>query len=88
MKFSREEKVSILMAEDIIDILSGVKNGDYEFVCRVLRGDGYVPYEQLRDLDEEFENRYDNVKDRPEIMGLANIVNGEPIQGEKNEKSR
>ena len=78
---TREEKINILMAQDIIAIRQDMEFEDYSFICSVLQGEGWKQYDNLSDkqVDMEFNDRWDDIKDCVETLELAHKLNGEPI---------
>lgn len=80
---TRQEKINILMANDITDIRNNLENEDYEILCAILQGDGWKQYNDLTDqeIDIEFCDRWDHIAGGdPEILALAHKLNGEPIK--------
>jgi hypothetical protein len=77
----RQEKINILMAHDIMQIREDIENGDYEFVCSILQGEGWEQYNKLTDyqIDDELEDRFVYVNLNDKIIDLANRLNGKPI---------
>ena len=85
-KLTRDEKINILMAQDIIMIEQGIDSKDYYFICCILQGDGFKQYDDITDdqLDLEFEDRWewiicDNNPNTTAILALSHVLNGEPI---------
>ena len=78
----RQEKINILMAHDIMQIREDIENGDYEFVCSILQGEGWEQYNKLTDyqIDDELEDRFVYVNLNDKIIDLANRLNGKPIK--------
>ena len=78
---SREEKVNILMAQDIVGIKLDMEFEDYSFLCSILQGEGWTQYNNLSDkqVDMEFNDRWDDIKDCVDTLALAHKLNGEPI---------
>ena len=57
---SREEMTDALVERDIESIIHSLGYDDIEFLDAVLRGDGWVPYNQLTDdqLKEEYDEAF------------------------------
>ena len=81
MKLTREEKINILMAADIVGIKSDFQYEDYSYICSILQGEGFTQYNNLSDsqLDVELKDIWYKVVDDVEILSLAHKLNGEPI---------
>ncbi len=81
MSLTRDEKVAILMAQDIVDIKRNMVYEDYSFICSILQGEGWKQYNNLSDkqVDMEFCDRWDDIKDCAETLELAHKLNEEPI---------
>jgi hypothetical protein len=85
-KLTRDEKTNILMADEIIRIEQMLKEKDYEYICRILQGDGFKQYDDLTDdqLDLEFKESWnwiinDNNPNTTAILALSHVLNNEPI---------
>lgn len=80
-KFTSKEKVALMMGEDIIDIRESISEKDYKLISDILMGERYKPYADLskHEIDEEFDNRCDDIKDNTEALALAHVLNGKPI---------
>ena len=78
---TREEKINILMAQDIIGIRQDMEFEDYSFICSVLEGDGWKQYNNLTDeqVNIEFKDRFEDILDCADTLALAHKLNGEPI---------
>jgi len=59
---NREQKTDRLIENDIQSIDEAWVHGDTEFLCAILSGDGWIPYNQLTDeqLDEAYMEMMDN----------------------------
>tara|TARA_R110002051_G_C8326441_1_gene435863 strand:+ start:90 stop:290 length:201 start_codon:yes stop_codon:yes gene_type:complete len=59
MTLTREEKVALMVDDDIDMIREAMIEQDYEFLAAVLSGDGWVPYNQLTNeqVDAEFNEK-------------------------------
>ena len=77
----KDEKIALLVAQDIVSIKNSMKNKDYEYICCVLAGDGFKPYKSLSDyeLEAEFKERWGDIKGSVEVLELAHKLNEEPI---------
>ena len=78
---TKEEKVNILMAQDIVGIKLDMEFEDYSFLCSILQGEGWKQYNNLTDeqIEVEFKDRFEDIKDCVETLELAHKLNGEPI---------
>ena len=78
---SREEKINILMAQDIMGIKQDIEFEDYNFLYAILKGEGWKQYDLLSDeqVNIEFKDRFDDIKDCAETLALAHKLNEEPI---------
>jgi len=81
MALTRDEKVAILMAQDIMGIKNDFTFEDFSFICSVLQGDGWTQYNNLsaKQVDAEFNERWDDIKDCADTLALAHKLNEEPI---------
>ena len=81
MSLTRDEKVAILMAQDIVSIKQDIEFEDYSFLCSILQGDGWKQYDLLtkEQVDMEFNDRWDDIKDCADTLALAHKLNEEPI---------
>lgn len=83
MSLNRKEKINLMAAWDIVSIKEDLENGDYSLLYGVLVGgdEGYTPYDLLTDeqLEDEFQERLDDLKRYNEVVELASILNNEPI---------
>ena len=70
-KKTREEMVDLLVKWDIDTVRSDLFSDDISFLDAVLRGDGWIPYNQLTDEQVlvEYEER---CEDYPDEMGVSN----------------
>ena len=81
-KFTSKEKIALMMGEDIIHIRESISEKDYKLIFDILMGgEKYKPYAELskHEIDEEFDNRYDDIIFNTEALALAHVLNGEPI---------
>ncbi len=81
MALTRDEKVNILAAQDIMSIKEDLEYEDYSFIYSVLQGDGWKHYNDLTDeqVNSEFKDRWDDIKDCAATLALAHKLNEEPI---------
>lgn len=81
MGLTREEKINILMAQDMIGIKKDMEFEDYSFLCSILQGDGFKQYKDWSDheVNSEFNDRWDDIKDCADTLALAHELNEEPI---------
>jgi hypothetical protein len=56
---NRQEMIDALVERDIESIMQSLVIGDTSFLDAVLRGDGWIPYNQL--TDEQLKTTYDEV---------------------------
>lgn len=57
---NREEMTDALVKRDIESIIDSLEYGDIEFLDAVLRGDGWVPYNQL--TDEQLKTEWEELQ--------------------------
>ena len=81
MSLTRDEKVAILMAQDIVDIKRNMEFEDYSFLCSILQGEGWKQYNLLtkEQINMEFNDRWNDIKDCADTLALAHKLNEEPI---------
>lgn len=81
MSLTRDEKVNILVAQDIISIKKDMEIEDYSYIYEVIVGDGWTHYNDLTDeqVNNEFRERFDDIIDCADTMALAHKLNEEPI---------
>ena len=75
--FSKKEKINLLVAEDIISIQDYMIHHDYEYFYAVLTGDGFTSYNNMseNEINNEFNERWDNIKGNFKILELADKFN-------------
>ena len=58
-RISRAEMIDALVEQDIDDIRQAIFKDDFEFIEAVLRGNGFVPYNNLddREVRTEYKSR-------------------------------
>ena len=83
MGLTREEKINILMAQDMIGIKKDLELEDYSFLCSILEGNDFKQYKDWSDdeVNSEFKDRFQDILDEDDgdTLGLAHKINGEPI---------
>ena len=81
MGLTREEKINILVAQDIISIKQDIEFEDYSFIYHVIVGDGWKQYKDWSDeeVNSEFKDRFEDIKDCADTLALAHKLNEEPI---------
>ena len=82
MALTREEKINILTAQDIIGIKKDMEFEDYSIIYDlIVGGDGWKQYNDYSDdeINNEFRDRFDDILDCAETMALAHKLNEEPI---------
>lgn len=81
MSLTRDEKINILIAQDIVSIKQDMEFEDYSFIYSVLQGDGWKQYNDLTDeqVNSEFKDRFEDIKDCAATLALAHKLNEEPI---------
>lgn len=78
MSLTREEKINILTAQDIIGIKKDMHFEDYSFICSVLQGDGFKQYKDWSDheVNSEFKDRFEEIKDCADTLALSYKLTG------------
>jgi hypothetical protein len=83
MGLTREEKINILMAQDMIGIKKDLEFEDYSFLCSILEGNDFKQYKDWSDdeVNSEFKDRFQDILDEDDgdTLALAHKINGEPI---------
>ena len=81
MSLTRDEKINILIAQDIVSIKQDMEFEDYSFIYHVIVGDGWKQYKDWSDeeVNSEFKDRFDDIKDSVDVLALAHKLNEEPI---------
>ena len=67
---TRDEMVDALVEWDIMTIREAMYDNDAEFLDAVLRGEGWIPYNQLTD-QQVLEEYQDRCAEYPDEMGLT-----------------
>lgn len=83
MGLTREEKINILTAQDIMVIKQDMEFEDYSFLCSILQGTN-EDFEQYKDwsddeVNSEFKERFQDILDDADTLALAHKLNEEPI---------
>ena len=81
MGLTREEKINILMAQDMIGIKKDLEFEDYSFLCSILEGNDFKQYIDWSDdeVNSEFKDRFQDILDDADTLALAHKLNEEPI---------
>jgi hypothetical protein len=81
MNLTKNEKINILIAHDIMSIKNDINKKNYNFIYCVLRGRGWKQYDDLDNsqINKEFNDRLDHIKECMETLALANELNDRPI---------
>jgi hypothetical protein len=81
MSLTKDEKINILVAQDIMSIKNDINCDDYSFLHCILTGDGWKQYNNLTNeqINSEFVDRFEDIKDCAETLALAHKLNEEPI---------
>lgn len=77
MGLTREEKINILMAQDMIGIKKDLEFEDYSFLCSILEGNDFKQYIDWSDdeVNSEFKDRFQDILDDADTLALANKLN-------------
>jgi hypothetical protein len=61
---TREQVIERLTAQDVRTVLRAVDEGDYQFLCDIIQGNGIVPYNNMKpdDLEGEYVTREDEIE--------------------------
>jgi hypothetical protein len=83
-EMTTEEKIAILVADDIISIETDLVGGDKRdcsYLWAVLTGEGFTQYNHCtaEEIDDELKERWDDIVESDLILPLAHRLNGEPI---------
>ena len=86
MGLTRDEKINIMVAHDIISIKADMEIEDYSIIYDVIVGDWDIKqYKDWSDeeVNSEFKDLFEDIKDRKDlfvdVLALAHKLNGEPI---------
>ena len=79
---TKQEKINLLVADDIISIKESMVHEDYDYLYHVLTGLFFTPYPKLSktQLEDEFNERLDNIKGNFKVLSLAEKINEKPIK--------
>lgn len=77
MVLTREEKINILIAQDMIGIKKDLEFEDYSFLCSILEGNDFKQYIDWSDdeVNSEFKDRFQDILDDADTLALANKLN-------------
>lgn len=80
-KLTKAETICLLAAYDIISIIECASHKDYDLIFAVLTGNGATQYNNMtkKQLASEFEEQWSFIKTNTEVLALAHVLNGEPI---------
>jgi len=80
-KLTKGETICLLAAYDIISIIECASFKDYDLIFAVLTGDGFTQYNKMTKaaLASEFKEQWSSIKNNTEVLALAHVLNGEPI---------
>ena len=61
---TREEVIERLTAQDVRTVLRAAEEGDYQFLCDIIQGNGVVAYNNMtpNDLEAEYATREDDIE--------------------------
>lgn len=61
---TREQVVERLTAHDVRTVLRAAYEGDYQFLCDIIQGNGIVAYNNMKpdDLEAEYATREDDIE--------------------------
>ncbi len=61
---SREEVIERLTAQDVQTILRAMEEGDFEFLCDIIQGNGFTQYNRMTpdELEAEYGIREDSIE--------------------------
>ena len=80
-QFTKDETICLLAAYDIVSIVDAASHKDYDLIFAVLTGDGCTQYNKMtkKQLASEFKEQWSRIKNNTEVLALAHVLNGEPI---------
>jgi hypothetical protein len=63
LQLTREQIIERLTAQDVRTVLRAADEGDYQFLCDLIQGNGVVPYQHMKpdDLEGEYAMREDEI---------------------------
>ena len=61
---TREQVIERLTAQDVRTVLRAAEEGDYQFLCDIIQGNGIVAYNNMKpaDLEAEYATREDDIE--------------------------
>ena len=64
LQLTRDQIIERLTAQDVRTVLRAVDEGDYQFLCDLIQGNGVVPYQNMKpdDLEGEYAMREDEIQ--------------------------
>jgi len=64
LQLTREQIIERLTAQDVRTVLRAAEEGDYQFLCDIIQGNGIVPYQHMKpdDLEGEYVMRGDEIQ--------------------------
>lgn len=80
-QLTKDETICLLAANDIVSIIESASNKDYEYIFAALTGDCFTQYNNMtkKQLASEFKEQWSSIKTNTEVLALAHVLNGEPI---------
>jgi len=81
-QLTKDETICLLAAYDIISIIECASHKDYELLFAFLTGvDGVTQYNNMtkKQIASEFKEQWSSIKNNTEVLALAHVLNGEPI---------
>lgn len=73
-KITRDHKVHLLMARDILDLKSNFDVNDYDYIRAIMEGDGWKQWNDMTDeqVDSEFSEALDCDQIDQQVIKFAN----------------
>jgi hypothetical protein len=64
LQLTRDQIIERLTAQDVRTVLRAAEEGDYQFLCDIIQGNGIVPYSNMKpdDLEGEYAMREDEIQ--------------------------
>ena len=64
LQLTRDQIIERLTAQDVRTVLRAAEEGDYQFLCDIIQGNGIVPYQNMKpdDLEGEYAMREDEIQ--------------------------
>jgi hypothetical protein len=64
LQLTRDQIIERLTAQDVRTVLRAAEEGDYQFLCDIIQGNGIVPYQHMKpdDLEGEYAMREDEIQ--------------------------